>query len=347
LIDHDQYLAELIDLCQYRFWSMGRDAGHEGCLMTTMLPVEAPITGPDAWAGEDLARSSEWVRSIRERGLVLEDIGREQFPLPGLAPVIAGWAEQLDAGRGFVLARGLPVEEWGEADAAIAYWGIGQHLGLPVSQNTDGDLLGHVRDVGADPADPSVRLYKTRAAQPFHTDGSDAVGLLCLQTARRGGASSIVSSVSVFNEVARRRPDLVGLMFQPFPFDLYEQQAEGQQPYMNIPIATYFGGRLFTMYIRFYIDQAQRHAEVPRLTDAQRELLDLIDEIAASPRLRLDMEFRPGDMQFLSNRGILHGRTEYEDDPDHPRHLLRLWLTLHRHVVDGEGIGAIPTKEQS
>jgi hypothetical protein len=275
------------------------------------------------------------------------EVGRVDFELPGLAPVIAGWAHELDAGRGFVLVRGLPVDRMSEADAELAYWGIGQHLGLPVSQNTDGDLLGHVRDTGADPSDPSVRLYKTREAQPFHTDGSDVVGLLCLSTARRGGASSIVSSVSVVNEVARRRPDLAGLMFEPFPFDLYEQQVPGQQPYLNLPIATAFGGRLFTMYIRFYIEQAQRHPEVPRLTERQRELLDLIDEVAASPRFRLDMEFRPGDMQFLSNAVILHGRTAYEDDPGAPRHLLRLWLTLHQHVTAGEGIGAIPSKEST
>jgi hypothetical protein len=328
--------------------------------MTTTIPVETPIVGPVAWRGEDLGASGEWIHeldgaevaeiesaltAVRRRGLELEQVGRSDFPLPTLGPVIDEWAAQLDGGRGFVLVRGLPVDRWSEDDAALAYWGIGRHLGLPVSQNTDGDLLGHVRDTGADPDDPAVRLYRTRAAQPFHTDGSDVVGLLCLQTARRGGASSIVSSVSVFNEVARRRPDLAPLMFEPFAFDLYEQQGAGERPFLEMPLATYFGHRLFTMYIRFYIEQAQRHPEAPRLTSQQVELLDLIDEIAASPQFRLDMHFEPGDMQWLSNASILHGRTEYEDDPVRPRHLLRLWLTLHRHVRDGEGIGGIPTKE--
>jgi hypothetical protein len=328
--------------------------------MAPTLPLDLPTTGPAAWRGEDLVGRSDWVheltasevaeidaavRDVRARGIELLETTRSDFVLPTLAPVIAAWADELDAGRGFVLVRGLPVDRMSEADAALAYWGIGQHLGLPVSQNTDGDLLGHVRDTGADPTDPSVRLYKTREAQPFHTDGSDVVGLLCLATARRGGASSIASSMSVVNEVARRRPDLAHLLFEPFPFDLYEQQATGEQPYLNLPIATAFGGRLFTMYIRFYIEQAQRHPGAPRLSNAQVELLDLIDEIASSPRFRLDMEFRPGDMQFLSNAVILHGRTAYEDDPDNPRHLLRLWLTLHRHVTAGEGIGAIPSKE--
>jgi alpha-ketoglutarate-dependent taurine dioxygenase len=113
-----------------------------------------------------------------------------------------------------------------------------------------------------------------------------------------------------------------------------------------MPIANWFGGRLSTMYIRFYIEQAQRHADVPRLTERQVELLDLIDELAASPELRLDMEFRPGDMQWLSNAAILHGRTAYEDDPESPRHLLRLWLTLHREPIEQTaGFGGIPAKE--
>lgn len=328
--------------------------------MTTTVPVTAPIAGPAAWRGADLAHRTDWIHqlgaleiaeidravaSVRRRGLGRADVRLADFPLPTLAATVRAWAEELDHGRGFVLVRGLPVHRYDEEAASIAYWGIGQHLGVPVSQNTDGDLLGHVRDTGADPDDPSVRLYRTRAAQPYHTDGSDVAGLLCLQTSHEGGESSIVSSVSVFNEVARRRPDLVPLIFEPFYFDLYEQQSEGQKPYVAMPLANWFGGRLYTMYIRFYIEQAQRHPDVPRLSEEQRALLDLVDEIAASPEFHLDMEFRPGDMQFLSNAVILHGRTAYEDDPASPRHLLRLWLTLHRNATDAEGFGGIPTQE--
>jgi hypothetical protein len=69
---------------------------------------------------------------------------------------------------------------------------------------------------------------------------------------------------------------------------------------------------------------------VPRLTAEQVELLDLIDEIAASDEFRLDMDFEVGDMQFVCNYSVLHSRTDYEDfdDPALKRHLLRLWLTM-------------------
>ena len=40
------------------------------------------------------------------------------------------------------------------------------------------------------------------------------------------------------------------------------------------------------------------------------------------------MDFQPGDMQFINNFHVLHGRTAYEDDRGQRRvrHLKRLWL---------------------
>ena len=57
--------------------------------------------------------------------------------------------------------------------------------------------------------------------------------------------------------------------------------------------------------------------------------MDLLDELAASDTFRLDMDFQPGDIQFLHNHQILHARTAYEDypEPERKRHLLRLWLS--------------------
>ena len=112
-----------------------------------------------------------------------------------------------------------------------------------------------------------------------------------------------------------------------------------------MPIVSGLPDRFGFVYLRWYIDKAD-HPEVPRLTAAQVELLDLIDALAQDPELRLDMDFVPGDIQWLANRTILHSRTAYEDhdEPARRRHLLRLWLTLHRNVVDGAGLGGIPVK---
>ena len=93
--------------------------------------------------------------------------------------------------------------------AVVAEHGGPQHhLGEPVSQNAKGHALGHVKDLGFDYADPEVRGYQTRARLRYHTDYSDLVCLLCLKPAVRGGLSSLVSSVTLYNELLARRPAL-------------------------------------------------------------------------------------------------------------------------------------------
>ncbi len=56
--------------------------------------------------------------------------------------------------------------------------------------------------------------------------------------------------------------------------------------------------------------------------------MDLIDELANDPQINLQMQFEPGDMQWVHNHTMLHDRTAYEDwdEPEKKRHLLRLWL---------------------
>ena len=339
--------------------------GGGGSDRATVLRVSAGVrSGQPAWRGVDLVGRHEWVheltagevdelrsavRLVRDDRLSLDGLRREDVPLPLLAKVIEGWAHELDAGRGFVLVRGVPVDELGPDGAAMAYMVIGAHLGVPVSQNAAGDLLGHVRDDGSDPDDPTVRRYRTRLAQPFHVDGSDVVGLLCLQPAKSGGLSQIVSSVTLYQELARRRPDLLSLLQDPWYFDRYGEERPGERPWFAMPIVSGLPDRFQFVYLRWYIDKAQSHPGVPRLTDAQLELLDLIDALAQDPALHLDMDFVAGDIQWLANRTILHSRTAYEDhdDPALRRHLLRLWLTLHRNVVDGAGLGGIPVKAGS
>jgi Taurine catabolism dioxygenase TauD, TfdA family len=248
------------------------------------------------------------------------------FPL--LTPRIRSWAEELRAGRGFVLVRGFPVNDLSEREVTLAYVAIGHGLGRPTPQNTAGDLVGHVRDDGSDPEDPTVRRYRTRLEQPFHVDGSDVVGLLCLRRARSGGISRIVSSVTIYDEIVRRRPDLEPLLRENWCFDSYGQQAPGAPPWFERPILTGTDRNFRFFHLRWYIDKAQENPNVPRLTGDRITLLDLIDALADDPELHLDMEFAPGDIQLLSNHTVLHARTAYEDHTEGSlrRHLLRLWL---------------------
>ncbi|HEY5647554.1 MAG TPA: TauD/TfdA family dioxygenase [Pseudomonadales bacterium] len=308
---------------------------------------QAPLQTGSAWYGRDLADRQDWLyrlsdteiqelaaevrrtaRLMADSGRGLIDLTAADFRFRHLRRALERWTDSLRRGYGFVQIKGWPAADFSEQENSLAYWSIGLMLGRPVPQNTDGDVLGHIRDTGADPEDPSVRLYKTRARQDFHADGSDIIGLMCLHPAKAGGESKLVSSVTIFNEVLVRRPDLAPLLFEPFCFDLHEQQAPGAKPYWTMPICSYGPAGLRTWFAEWYIRMAQRHPEVPRLTPEQNELIDLIVRIANDPEIHLDIEFDVGDMQFLKNAVILHARGAYEDhdDPARKRHLLRLWL---------------------
>jgi Taurine catabolism dioxygenase TauD, TfdA family len=72
-------------------------------------------------------------------------------------------------------------------------------------------------------------------------------------------------------------------------------------------------------YIGWYIRDAQRHRQVPRLTSDQFEALELIESIINDPEMYLEMQFEPGDIQFLSNANILHSREAYLDHSEPKR----------------------------
>jgi hypothetical protein len=310
----------------------------------TLLPPRPFVEGPSAWIGRELrAREDEWIyplsaaeiaeidgatAAVRARGLDIADIGRADFPLPTLGPRLDRMRSEILDGRGFVLIRGLPVAGRSIAENAVAYWGVGTYFGTARSQNAKGHLLGHVRDLGLATSDPNVRTYQTTERQHFHTDSCDIVGLLCLKTAKRGGLSSITSSMAIYNEMARRRPDLVARLFRPFPTDRRGEVPAGKKPFFEIPVYNDYAGHLSVLYSRPYIHSSQRFPEARRLEPEDIAALDLFDALANDADLRLDMQLRPGDMQFLHNHTILHDRTAFEDwpEPERKRHLLRLWL---------------------
>jgi len=302
-----------------------------------------PITGPSAWRGEELRSSEAWIHTfttselselhralarVHARGLTLPEIGRDDFPLPTLGPRLEALRHELLHGRGFALLRGLPMERYALEDAAGIYWGIGAWFGRPRSQNARGHLLGHVRDVGYDLDDPRVRTYQTTKRQYYHTDSVDLVALLCVRKAKAGGLSSLVSSVTAYNELLRRRPDVVPTLFEPFHVDRRGEVPPGMDPWFSLPVFNWYSGLLTTIYVRRYIESAQRFPEVPRLTSPQIDALDALDAVLEDPQIHLQMGFEPGDIQLVHNHQILHDRTAFEDwpDPSRKRHLLRLWL---------------------
>ena len=256
--------------------------------------------------------------------------GTRKISLPVLGAKLKGLREELIHGRGFALLRGLPIGKYNEQEAGTIFYGLGCHLGSPRSQNAMGHTLGHVRDLGMKSSDPNTRIYQTNERQTFHTDSCDVVGLLCLRTAKVGGASLLVSASTIYNEMRKHRPDLLQLLLEPIATDRRGEIPEGQLPYLLIPVFSFYGGFLTVFYQRQYIDSAQRFPDAPRLTALHVEALNMFDALANDPKLCLSMELEPGDMQFVYNHGLLHDRTGFQDwdEPERKRHLLRLWLAI-------------------
>ncbi len=301
--------------------------------MNSLLPPE--IVDASVWYGPEVAHRDDWIVRLTETEVAEVEVAVEKHQaangvheLPSLGPKLLTILEDVINGRGFVLIKGLPVERWTKREAAIAFLIVGMQLGNLRMQNASGHLLGHVRDLGRSSDDPNTRIYQTRERQTHHTDSCDVVGLLCLQTAKAGGLSSLVSSTTIFNEMRRRRPDLLRVLLDPIETDRRGEVPEGSKPYFNIPVFNYHEGLVSAIYQRQYIESARRFPGVAPLTSLQIEALDLFDELANDPKLNLMMELQPGDIQLVHNHTILHDRTAFEDhaEPERKRHLLRLWI---------------------
>jgi|TARA_Y100000588_G_scaffold350969_1_gene402436 hypothetical protein len=312
-----------------------------GDLRQAAVPFE-PVVDPAGWTAAEMAAREDWLYSFNDDEIAelraaiapfdhddidLMTVEASDLPLPSLATSLRDIRQELLYGRGFVMFRGLPVEEMGKRASAVAFWAVSRHLGDNVfSQNKRGHVLGHVTDLGESRANPSQRGPYSREEIPFHVDCCDIVGLLCMETPLSGGESSIVSSVTLHNEILKRRPDLARIAAEPYYRDRRDEVPPGMQPYYKLPIFNFYQGYFSANVEPTYIGSANRFKECGEMSPAQKEALELSQSLARD--MRFDQGFSRGDMQFVNNHVIFHSRRSYVDhaDPDRKRHLLRVWL---------------------
>lgn len=297
---------------------------------------------PADWRGDAMAGDPGWrfaltdahraelraaTVAVAAAGVPLAAVSPQVLPLPTVGPELARLRREVTGGRGFALLTGVPVDGLSERECEILALGVASHVGAIVPQGPQQEPVLHVRDEGADPTHPTTRSYQHSRPLGFHADPTDVVALLCVRPARSGGLSRIVSSVAVHNELVRTRPDLAELLYRPWWHD--RRTGDGPESFHQRPVyARDDTGGLVASYGPDYIRSAQRGAHVPPLSAAQVEALATLDRLHDDPRFGLTMDLRPGDLQFLDNRVVVHGRTGYTDDPDPARRrdLIRLWL---------------------
>jgi hypothetical protein len=309
------------------------------------MPTQT-ATDPRAWRADSVDAPESWYYPLSDRGLaaldrVLHDPQNGDKPVADLKPTaelrsacadeIGRVKSALEEGRGFAVIS-VPPDRYLAKEQSASYWLVGQMLGTPFEQNVQGTVLYDVRDTGQT-VQYGARFSVTNAESTFHTDNSfgdtvlDYVGLLCLNPARSGGESQIVSGFAVRDELKAKQPAAVDMLRRPFHVDRRGGLRPGDEPTARFPI---FGGDdrdLLIRYLRYWIEVGHEKAGQP-LTAEQVSAMDALDRMAAERPLRVQFMMKPGEMLFVNNRWILHNRTGFEDftEPDKKRHYVRLWL---------------------
>ena len=299
------------------------------------------------WRGEELLTRPDWQQELsREEVVELEQTisavtagGRETDSLSrsdlSLDGTQAGRRlreiqHQLEHGSGACLVKGLAGADRSGDQWRRLFWAIALHLGTPVSQSAAGERIFSVPDEGFRIGQPQARGPNTRKRLSFHTDRCDVIAFLCLQQAKSGGENQIVSSIAVYEELLRRRPDLAEVLRQPFYYARHNVDTGNRQPWCRQPIFSFCEGQFACSYLRVLIDRAYAMPELPEITDQQREALDMIETIAAEPAMHITFRQEPGDLLLLNNWITLHRREEFEDyeEQERRRHILRIWLSM-------------------
>lgn len=308
-----------------------------------------PINNRSAWKNTDFEKDDTWIyhlttielaeidtamKSVKSRGLNVPHFGRDEFRLPTLQTKIEETVEEVENGRGFALFRGIPVDNYDLETLRIIYWGIGSYFGNPISQNSKGQILADVIDLGNDYSDINSRGYKTNSSLLPHVDSSDMVALFCVNTAQTGGESMLSSSMSIYNEILANHADLLPILYQGFKRDLRGEGISGNLDELTdnkVPIYSYHEGYLSCDFNDKIIRSAHIKMGQP-LKAMEEETLERMVKIAQHPEIQFKMHLNKGDIQLVNNFTILHSRADYtdSDDPSQKRRLMRFWVNSRK-----------------
>src|SRR5438034_829608 len=280
------------------------------------------------------------LRELRRDPLPLLLLAPTQFALSACASVMTAVDHKLRRGVGLAVVDRIPVERFSVEENRALYWLLGSLLGRPVAQKWDGTMIYDVRDTGK-PLEYGVRRSVTNLELQFHTDAPwlalppEQVGLYCLNPAREGGVSQVVSLATVHNELQRRHPDLLPRFYRPFPWDRQAEHAPGDDKVAWQPMFRSDGRDLVARHNEALVVNAEALTGTP-LDPEGREALVAMRAIAESPELRVEFTVERGQIQYLDNLSVAHSRTASKDagEPHPKRHGL---LVGGMQAMEGAG----------
>jgi len=234
--------------------------------------------------------------------------------------------DEVRSGRGFAVIRGLPVD--GSLEEFIAaVQAAGGEFGSLLSQNAQGEMVGHVIDATAE--DPTPRMYRSNLELRPHSDITAMIALACWQKSMSGGESVIVSGVTVHDEIRRRAPELLAPLYRGYHYHRLGEEGPDEEPTTpyRVPVFANRHGHLSCRYQRSGIAGGHKARGVP-LADEDIAAFNLFDEVAKAPQHRLAFFLERGDMLVINNYTVMHARTQFRNfpEPERQRRLIRLWL---------------------
>lgn len=322
---------------------------------TAVQTLDRKITGRLAWTREDL-RQEEWFRKFpqdcmdelraaiaaaRPHRLPVMLWTPDQFRLDACRRFMAEIKGILDNGVRFALVDRMPVEEMTVDEAKFAYWLLSSLIARPVAQKHDGfdpnAFLSDVLDTGLKPTPGSgVRPDRTNVDLIYHNDNAfnhtmpSYVGLLCLQPAKSGGVSRVMSFYTAHNALLESHPEALPRLYQPFWIDRQREHDPQDERLIAAPMFGYDGARLNA---RLCLHQVKNGYAMKgeSMDDRTQEAVMAVEGVFEREPLTLHFTMQRGQLQFCNNLETGHSRTEFEDfeDPAQRRHLVRIWLRDH------------------
>ena len=269
------------------------------------------LDSPAVWKGDELVSRKGW-------GQPFSETSKEWIQ------------EELETGAGAVFLKGFPIDKYDKDSARAAFEDWSSRIGSPLSQNEKGQTVFDVSDAGFGQNDPRTRGPNTNKKLSFHTDRSDVISFLCWKQAKTGGENQIVSSMHLFNEIARRRPDLLEVLMEPFTYKRHTVDLGNEQAWCEQPIFSFRDDHFACSFLRVLINRAHNDPALPDLSPAQIEAMDLLEAIAEEPGNACHFLQETGDILLVNNWTLLHRRSAFEDHEalEDRRCLFRIWLSM-------------------
>lgn len=314
--------------------------------------LDQPVTGLAAWVRATLAREHYLLRlpdaCLAELDIVLREsranplpaivTSPAEFQLSACRAFMAKVKAALDEGVRVALVDRLPVEAMSVEEGRTLFWLLSSLIARPVAQKRYGHLpngmMTDVVDTGAKPTpDSGVRPDQTNVDLIYHNDNAynrlmpEYVGLLCLQVAKAGGLSRVMSFHTAHNALLARFPERLPRLYRPFVFDRQKEHFPDEPPTFEAPVFEYDGHALRARLGLHQVRNGYAMRGEP-IDGETRAAIDALDRVFADTALAFDFMMERGQMQFANNRQVGHSRTQFEDhaDPAARRQMVRLWM---------------------